>query len=119
MIRQVVPERLEILYFASTDYSYTAFLEGDRRLDVARCQNFQAEDGRLAYLWIQSLQGYFLARQDLGQGRQAGWELLLEVVPEEPSSQFFSWVEEHFFRLLAEWEGEGSLPALGMTPDGE
>ena len=112
-----------VLDFVSTPSSYTIYVEPALRLDVARCQSLEAgplPDGPYwSYLWVQAVQGFFVLRQPIIEGRPGPWEMLYQVEPDEFSSLFFPWVEENFQQLIRDWNersGEVALPSLGNDP---
>lgn len=107
-----------MINFATTTESYTIYIEPDLRLDVAKVSNKQKEEGREAFLWVQAVQGFFVLQQDLEGPRPWPWRLILEIVPESFSSSFFPWVDDEFFRLLADWREVAGAP-LDNNPDGD
>lgn len=112
----------EVLEFVTTQESYTIHVKPNLRLDVARCSQFRVDADSptsfWSYLWLQSVQGFFVLRQATLEGRTLGWEMVYEVVPAEFSSSFFPWLSDHFEALISEWNqtfGEGSTEALAKS----
>lgn len=108
----------EVLNFATTTDSYTIYVDPDIRLDVAKVSNQQQPDSLEAFMWVQAVQGFFVLQQDLEGPRPWPWRLILEIIPESFSSSFFPYVDDEFFRLLADWR-EVASEELDNNPDGE
>lgn len=125
MEHEVSLRRGEVLEFVSTDASYVVHIKPNLRLDIARVSNFRVDTEHpgihWAYMWLQTVQGFFVLRQLVIRNRPAAWELLYEVTPAEFSSGFFPWLGDHFEELIQTWNdrfGEGSLAAMGIPLEG-
>lgn len=111
----------EVLRFVMTSESYTIYAEPDMRLDVARCQAVEAPDdsslSSWSYMWVQSVQGFYILRQPALKGRcQPGtWTIVGQVFPEEFSSSFFPRFEEQFFNFAGAFLQ--ALPAEEVPPE--
>ena len=93
-----------VFNFYSSPSSYVAFCEDDMRLDIGKCRTYLPPDldpaDHYHYMWVQSLQGFFLLRQRI-QGRLSGeWHVVAEVVAQEFSAYFFDRMWEDFAALL-------------------
>ena len=97
---EFLPLRDAVYRFVSTTHSYTAYCESGLRLDIARCRNIlipQPEpDDYWNFLWIQSLQGFFVLRQRVRVGVTEDWVLVGEVLTSSPVSQFFDLFQGSF-----------------------
>lgn len=92
---------LEVHQFITNSAAYTIHAEG-LRLDVARCQNLQRDEAQ-AFMWLKAVQGYFVLEQSPLGRRPGHWRIILEITPEETSSSFFPWFEDHFWSELSDW----------------
>lgn len=111
-------KRAEVVNFLTTSDAYSIFVQPDLRLDVARVSNKQKEGELEAFLWIEAVQGFYVLQQTLEGPRPWPWYLMWEIIPESFSSLFFTWVDEQFFQLLADWRKMGCLP-LDNKPNGD
>ena len=84
--------RDEVKHFEAYDRGYYAILRRGPRLDILRVFNFQPEiedfDDYPTYMFIQAVQGFFILRQDVRQGRVEPWFVHAELVPKDPASFF-------------------------------
>lgn len=107
----------EVLHFLTTANAYTIFYEPYGRMDVARCTSMTPdappEGDFWCYMWVQSVQGFFVLHQPVLEGKAGTWSVIFEIVPAEFSAGFFSWVEDHFWTLLPRWAAEAGRP-LGL-----
>jgi hypothetical protein len=117
----------EVLRFQTYEQAYLVYVEGDRRLDIAKIRNMivrlpystpvEESDGTqhhiepLEILWIQSLQGYFLFQQQPGSLREPIWRVAAELVSGDQEFDFF----RRFWQFLD--EQVASIEQLGGIPD--
>lgn len=104
----------EVLRFQTYEQAYLVYVEGDRRLDIAKVRNLilrlpyaipvTESDGVQHHiepheiLWVQTLQGYFLFVQQPGNLRQPIWRIAAELVAGEHEYDFF----QRFWQFLDE-----------------
>jgi hypothetical protein len=97
---EFLPLRDQVYRFVSTAQSYTAYCESGLRLDIARCRNILVSqpdpDDYWNFLWIQSLQGFFVLRQRVRVGITEDWVLVGEVLTSSAVSQFFDLFQDSF-----------------------
>jgi len=78
----------EVLKFVTYPKGYYALLRSGQRLDIIRAFPFQTDisdfNGYYTYLLLQTLQGFFLLRQQVKENRVYPWVVFCEFVPEEP-----------------------------------
>ena len=101
---EFLPLKDPVFRFISTAHSYAAYCESGLRLDIARCRNMllaQSEpDDYWNFLWIQSLQGFFVLRQRVRVGITEDWVLVGEVLTSSPISQFFDLFQDSFEEVV-------------------
>jgi hypothetical protein len=101
---EFIPLRDPVFRFLTTPQSYSAYCQSGLRLDIARCRNLvppQANpDDYWNFLWIQSLQGFFVLRQRVRVGVTEDWVLVGEVMTSSPISQFFDMFQDSFEDLV-------------------
>jgi hypothetical protein len=97
---EFLPLRDPVFRFVSTAQSYCAYCESGLRLDIVRCRNLLLEqtdpDDYWNFLWMQSLQGFFILRQRVQVGITEDWILVGELITNAPLSQFFDLFQDHF-----------------------
>ncbi|MCA9780697.1 MAG: hypothetical protein KC800_28440 [Candidatus Eremiobacteraeota bacterium] len=69
-----------------------------RRGDIIRCQTHQPgisdPDDYFFYMWVQTLQGYFILKQRFLEGRPQNWSLIGEMTTDEKGPAVFDdWSE--------------------------
>lgn len=84
--------REEIVHWVCDGLGYCAFTSSGRGINIVRSASVQpaiaSEADYFTYLWIESLQGFFLARQRMIESSGQGWWLVQELTPQS-SYQFF------------------------------
>ncbi|MGE0489726.1 MAG: hypothetical protein AB7S38_10980 [Vulcanimicrobiota bacterium] len=79
--------------FVTHQSLYVIRLETGARIEVTRCFTRQPpiedEHNYATFMWVKSLQGLFLLRQQFYQGRALGWQLVREVTPVDGGLHFF------------------------------
>lgn len=76
------------------------FLAADgRRGDIIKCRNIQPPiqdyENYETYLWLKTVQGYFLLRQHFVDGGAQEWRICREIVIEDPSFDSFEEIGDH------------------------
>ncbi|MFC1474966.1 hypothetical protein ACFLQK_02865 [bacterium] len=92
----------EVTHFEVYENGYYVLLRRGDRLDVTRAFNMQPpienSDDYYSYLFAETQQGFFLMRLRVLGNVAQGWELYLEMTPEEPW-RFYSDVYAHWQRV--------------------
>ncbi len=83
----------EILDFVTTEAAYLICTHSGLTLHVRKCRTRQPaiedEDNYTSFMWADTLQGYFLLRQQFWHGKAQPWRLIREITPQEASVFFF------------------------------
>ncbi|MFA6449068.1 MAG: hypothetical protein WCX65_06370 [bacterium] len=83
----------EITLFDASDKGYYAYLRLGGRLDIIHAFNFQPPienfDDYYSFMFVESLQGFFVLRQRIIENKERPWHIFLELAPREPAA-FFS-----------------------------
>jgi len=91
-IKDIIQLDDEIALFECGENGYYAYLRSGRRLDIQRVFNFQPPienfDDYFSYMFVQSLQGFFLLRQRMLENRPLNWRVFLEFRAAEPHLLF-------------------------------
>ena len=94
---------LSVHRFFGSDSSYIAYCEENLRLDIAKCRNYLPAGIDPAdyhhYMWVSSLQGFFVLRQRVRGRLSEEWTVIAELVPGEYHSSFFEEIWEDFESL--------------------
>ena len=114
---------LLVCNFHSSATAYVAFCQDNVRLDIAKCRSYLPPMIDLLdhcnYMWIQSLQGFFILRQQVRGRVSDEWYVIAEVEPDEFSSYFFEEMWDLFPILLDRLNQNfsmGGLAILDLTP---
>lgn len=96
-----------VLVWEMNESSYIMRSEGGLRLDVTKCYSYQPEieagaESYSAFMWLRSLQGCYVLRQDFVEGEAGPWVVVREVVPENPGPYFFEEFHDTFPEYVAE-----------------
>jgi hypothetical protein len=82
----------EITLFDTSDKGYYAYTRRGDRFDITHAFNFQPPilnfDDYYAYMFVESLQGFFIFRQRIFENAEEHWEVFLELFPREPAGFF-------------------------------
>lgn len=83
----------EVLRFITDATSYTARTRAGMELRILRAWSFQPpvedENNFASFLWIQTLEGFFLLRQHLVGSQAMSWHILRRLIPEPGQPHFF------------------------------
>jgi len=83
---------LEIVHFEAYPLGYYAILRRGDRIDIKRAFGFQPEiadpSDFHAFMFVETVQGFFVLRQHVVENRPRPWEVWLELVPENPAAFF-------------------------------
>jgi hypothetical protein len=100
----------EVHLFEAYEHGYFALLQRGPRIDILRIFNFQPEicdfNDYPTYMFIESMQGFFIMRQDVREGRPGPWIVCAELHPRNPIA-FFAAAHEnrdlllHFLKQIA------------------
>ena len=116
---ELIPLGDPVLRFISTSESYSAYCQSGLRLDIARCRNILLDqedpDDYWNFLWMQSLQGFFVVRQRVRVGVTEEWVLVGELFTSAPVSQFFDSFQEHFEHVVRRF-GLADRPPVEEEP---
>jgi hypothetical protein len=86
----------EVIHFEAYREGYYAILRRGDRLDIQRIFHIQPpivnENDYFAFMFAQTLFGFFLFRQRVVENKPQPWEVYMELIPESPHSFF---VEAH------------------------
>ncbi len=78
----------EITIFEAGENGYYAYLRLGRRIDIQRAFNFQPPidnfDDYYSFMFVESLQGFFLFRQRVVENKSEPWHVFLEMTPRDP-----------------------------------
>lgn len=89
---------MEIQTFVVDTGSYYFVAVGGLRGDIRRCRTFQPDikdpDDYFFFMWVESVQGYFLLKQQFLEGRAQEWYLIAEIITEESGPAFFEELSE-------------------------
>jgi len=95
------PVGAEIVHFEAYEKGYYAILRRGDRLDIIHSLHLQppVEDpgNYFAFMFVETLQGFFLLRQRVFENRPENWEVYLEITAAEPH-RFFSDACAHWWR---------------------
>lgn len=98
----------DIRTFVVDNGAYYFIAVDGRRGDIIRCQTYQPGIGESEdyyfYMWVQSLQGYFMLRQRFEGGRAGDWQLLGEFETEESGSRVFDLLSDEVVAMLQSGE---------------
>lgn len=78
----------EIGHFQADSLGYYAYLRRGGRIDIQRVFNFQPPienfEDYYSFMFVESLQGFFLFRQRMFENKPRPWHVCLELKPTEP-----------------------------------
>lgn len=120
---QLHSRHLLVCNFHSSPTAYVAFCQDNMRLDIAKCRNYLPPVidpmDHCHYMWVQSLQGFFILRQQIREKVSDEWYVVAEVTPDEFSSYFFEEAWDLFPVLLDRLNQDfpmGGLAILDLAP---
>lgn len=92
------PLEEEILRFVTDQTSYSARTRSGMELRILKAQTFQPpvqdEDNFATFLWIETVEGFFLLRQHLVYSQALPWYLLRRLIPAPGQPHFFHEFQE-------------------------
>lgn len=109
----------EVTHWVSNDLGYHAYTRGGLALSIIRSASVQtpiAHPERYpTWLWLETVQGFYLARQMVVDSIPQTWHLVRRLTPAEPHAFFsaFRDAAADFVSTLA-CEEDPSSPALGQ-----
>ncbi|MCA9791950.1 MAG: hypothetical protein KC910_09160 [Candidatus Eremiobacteraeota bacterium] len=90
--------------FVTHQSLYVIRLESGARIEVTRCFTRQPpiedEHNYSSFMWVKSLQGLFLLRQQFYQSRPLGWQVVREVVPVDAGLHFFEEFDDQILDFI-------------------
>ncbi len=91
-LQEVISRDEEITIFEAGETGYYAYPRLGRRIDIQRAFNFQPPidnfDDYYSFMFVESLQGFFLFRQRIVENKGETWRVFLEMTPREPRAFF-------------------------------
>jgi hypothetical protein len=82
----------EIIHFQADGSGYYAYPRRGGRIDILHAFNFQPPienfDDYYSFMFVESIQGFFLLRQRMLENRPQPWHICLELKPAEPQLFF-------------------------------
>lgn len=94
----IINERLmqdEIVHWVWDTLGYYAFTSSGMSINIVRSTSVQPSiqrpDDYYTYLWLETLQGFFLARQRIVDSAPQGWWIVRQLIPN---------VGHHFFQAF-------------------
>ena len=115
-IRDIRQFEWEAVHFEAYERGYYALLRRGDRLDIQRVFTIQPPiddpDDYYAFMFAQTLQGFFVMRQRVIDGKTGNWEVFLEVIPEEPH-RFFAAAQAHWCRIRDRMDGAPENREIG------
>lgn len=111
----------EIAHWVSDVQGYHAYTRGGAALHVVRSASVQPpithpEDYH-TWLWIQALQGFYLARQRIIDGVPQEWRVVRQIVPSEGHGFFVDFRDDLVDYLVALEQGEAEVGETGGQGD--
>jgi hypothetical protein len=98
----------EIVHFDAGENGYYAYTRPGARIDITHVFNFQPPIGDFggfhSFMFVESLQGFFIFRQRIFENKEEPWRIYLELTPREPLCFFKDAVAFHA-RLRRLWSG--------------
>lgn len=86
--------------FVTGELSYHARTEGRLGIDIVKCYTRTPEiedpENYLSYMWVNSVQGYYVLEQAFEKGEPQDWRLIRQIIPEEPDIYFFEKFDDQF-----------------------
>jgi len=93
-------------HFVTNEHGYFAYADSGLSLTIVRAHSFQTPitdpENYPSYLWVESVNGFYLLRQEVLEGAPQPWVIVREVLPEEPHNFFYEFlaVLEDYARSL-------------------
>jgi hypothetical protein len=122
MAVDIVNERVirdEIVHWVYDDLGYYAYAGSGLTLNIVRSISVQLPienpDDYSTFLWLETLQGFFLARQRLLDSSPQGWWLIRELMPDE-SHAFFQRFGDSIHDYLAGIHARLALEDAAYAP---
>lgn len=98
-VNEVEKEEL-VIEFQTTRDSYSMWTETGMRCDIMKCHTQHLGSGDPenypSYMWVKSLQGYFVMRQEIKDNKAGNWIILREIQPDDPGRYFFEEFADNF-----------------------
>lgn len=92
-IKNIIERDDEITLFDAGPDGYYAYLRSGARIDIKHAFNFQPAiddfDDYFSFMFVESLQGFFLFRQRIVENKPRPWRVCFEIIPREQHC-FFS-----------------------------
>lgn len=99
----------EIMTFEANTTGYYAYTRPGFRFDITHAFNFQPPidnfDNYFSFMFVESLQGFFIFRQHVFENKEEPWCIYLELIPRAPHSFHKDAVAFHSY-LQRVWENE-------------
>lgn len=114
----------EIAHWVSDDRGYHAYTRGGTALHIVRSASVQPPIKRPedypTWLWVEALQGFYLARQRIVDGVPQEWRLVRQLVPSERHGFFVDFQDVIAAYLIDLEQGEagsgGDTRPAPITP---
>lgn len=88
----------EVVHWSFDENGYHAFTATGKPLNIVRSLSLQppiaSEDDYYTWLWLETLQGFYVARQRIVEAMPQGWWLVRQVVPASPHLFFQHFSDE-------------------------
>ena len=107
LLKSIVAMDDDVTHFVVYEKGYYALLRTGRRLDITRIHAFQPGiddfDDYFGYLFIESIDGFFIMRQRILENRAQMWVAVAELVPFETGDFFrhMCWRIERLHEVVA------------------
>ena len=86
-LQDAVPRDEEITIFEADENGYYAYPRRGGRFDIVHAFNFQPPisnfDDYYSFMFVESLQGFFVFRQRIVENKEDQWRVYLELIPRE------------------------------------